>query len=59
MCSRHPEEGAGSAYRDPPQYLEEWREWAEAQEPRPVWIPRAQYGGWDRPQAEVSNAGND
>lgn len=54
MCSRHPEEGAGSEFvHFDPGLGEIW--WYELHSPpeplrRPVWLDRVANGGWDHPQ---------
>jgi hypothetical protein len=64
MCSRHPEEGAGSEYVHFDTDKVEW--WHELHSLPPIvpppWIARAVNGGWDvpkghedKPQEEVSN----
>jgi hypothetical protein len=64
MCSRHPEEGAGADHQDAPQAPSRYLEGSETRNRypstlshfqrllRPIWLERAQYGGWDSPRDE-------
>lgn len=65
MCSRHQEEGAGATYTDAPvaaptasgapetvnRYPHTFSHFQRLL--RPVWLERAQYGGWDHPRGEA------
>jgi hypothetical protein len=49
MCSSQPPENGADS--DPALWVHEQETLPEV---KPAWIGRAQYGGWDKPQEEVS-----